>query len=581
MKKITSLLHLALALVFFTACHQKEKTIPEAVQPQPLPKPSAQAIVEWQRQKFSMFIHFGLFSLPAGVWKNEKVTKGYSEQIRAHGKISKEEFHALAKTFHPEKWNPDSVAALAKKAGMKSIVITSKHHDGFAMFHTKFSEFNIVDATPYKHDVIKELADACRKQGLKFGVYFSLIDWDFPDALPISEHNSDSIPPKHHQLNLNQIEELVTQYGPLSEIWFDMGKPTLQQSQELAAMVRKHQPDCLLSGRLWNDQGDFAVMGDNASPDFRMGTLWQTPASMFDETWGYRSWQVRGEAKEKAKEKLTSLINVVSAGGNYLLNIGPMGDGGIVPFEREVLLLMGSWFAQNGEAIYGTTASLLPEQSWGVLTSKPGKEYLFLLNGPANGKLILKGLQSKVTKAYRLSDQSKALPIRQENGEWEIDAGNPRSKALADVVALEYEGDLQYTPSKTITAAADGAYELTLDNAIRYHSYSGRDYNSTKPTLIKMEWFIQNVSDGKYACTLQGLPNGEEKEIRIKIDGQESTVKLERNPTQSTSGSVARHLMDVTLKSKNFTTVEISLADQSNPHKNMEMEGLVLRLEKN
>jgi alpha-L-fucosidase len=579
MNKINSLVHFALALVFFTAC-QKEKPVAEAAPAQAMPKPSAEAIAEWQHQKFSMFIHFGLFSLPAGIWKNERVTKGYSEQIRAHGKITKDEFHALAKTFNPEKWNPDSVASLARQAGMKSIVITSKHHDGFAMFNTKFSEFNIVDATPYKHDVIKELADACRKHGLKFGVYFSLIDWDFPGASPISETNSDSIPPAHHQFNLNQLEELVTQYGPLSEIWFDMGKPTLQQSQELAAMVRKHQPNCLLSGRLWNDQGDFAVMGDNASPDFRMGTLWQTPASMFDETWGYRSWQVRGDAKEKAKEKLTSLIKVVSSGGNYLLNIGPMGDGGIVPFEREVLLTMGAWFKQNGEGIYNTTASLLPEQTWGVLTSKPGKEFLFLLNAPADGHLLLKGLQSKVTKAYRLSDKSKSLPVSQDHGDWTIDAGHLTSPALVDVVALEYEGDLQYTPSKTVTASADGSYQLTLDNAIRYHSYSGRDYNSTKPTLIKLEWFIENAGEGKYGLALQQLSSGPEKEIRIKIDGQESTVKLGTNPGQADAGNASTQLLNVALKSKKFTVVEISLADQSNPHKDIGLDGIVLQLKK-
>ncbi|WP_228450603.1 alpha-L-fucosidase [Chryseolinea soli] len=579
MKKINSLLHLALALVFFTAC-QKEKPVPEATPAQPMPKPSAQAVAEWQHQKFSMFIHFGLFSLPGGVWKNERVTKGYSEQIRAHGKITKEEFHALAKTFNPEKWNPDSVASLAKQAGMKSIVITSKHHDGFAMFHTKFSDFNIVDATPYKHDVIKELAEACRKQGLKFGVYFSLIDWDFPGAMPISEHNSDSIPPKHHQLNLNQVEELVTQYGPLSEIWFDMGKPTLQQSQELAAMVRKHQPDCLLSGRLWNDQGDFAVMGDNASPDFRMGTLWQTPASMFDETWGYRSWQVRGDAKEKAKEKLTSLIKVVSAGGNYLLNIGPMGDGGIVPFEREVLLTMGSWFKQNGEAVYGTTASLLPEQTWGVLTSKPGKEYLFPLNGPVDGKLVLKGLQSKVTKAYRLSDKSKSLPVGQEHGEWKIDAGSLKSKALADVIALEYEGDLQYTPSKTLAAAADGSYALTSDDAVSYHSYSGHDYNSTKATRIKLEWFISQAPDGQYTLALQRLPTGQEATVKITVNGEATEAVLKGFAAQDSAAHITTPLLHFTLTTKAITQVEVTLADQSNPHKDLGLDGLVLRMKK-
>jgi alpha-L-fucosidase len=226
--------------------------------------------------KFSMFIHFGLYSVPAGVWKGQQIGE-YNEQIMAHGKIPKDEYAALAKIFNPVNWNPDSVATLAKAAGMKSIVITSKHHDGFAMYHTKYSDFNVVDATPYKRDILKELAEACRKQGLRFGVYFSLIDWHFPGAMPMSKSNSDSIPPSHHQFNLNQVTELMTNYGSISEVWFDMGKPTLEQSKELAGLVKKLQPNCLVSGRIWNDQGDFAVMGDNASPNFRLGTLWQTP----------------------------------------------------------------------------------------------------------------------------------------------------------------------------------------------------------------------------------------------------------------------------------------------------------------
>jgi alpha-L-fucosidase len=324
----------------------------------------ADGVREWQNQKFSMFIHFGLYSVPAGVWKGRQIGE-YNEQIMAHAKIPKDEYSALANVFNPVNWNPDSVAMLAKIAGMRSIVITSKHHDGFAMYHTKYSPFNVVDATPYKRDILKELAEACRKQGLRFGVYFSLIDWHFPGAMPMSKSNSDSIPPVHHQLNLNQVRELMTDYGPISEVWFDMGKPTPEQSKELASLVRTLQPNCLVSGRIWNDQGDFAVMGDNATPDFRVGTLWQTPASMFHETWGYRSWQVRGDAAQKAVEKLTKLIKIVSNGGNYLLNIGPMGDGSIVPFERDVLTMIGTWFSKNGEAIYNTTPSLLPEQSWG------------------------------------------------------------------------------------------------------------------------------------------------------------------------------------------------------------------------
>jgi len=196
-----------------------------------------------------------------------------------------------------------------------------------------------------------------------------------------------------------------------------------------------------------------------------------------------------------------------------------MGDGGIVPFERDVLVAMGSWFNQNGEAIYSTSPTLLPEQPWGVLTSKPGKEYLFLLNLPADGKLILTGLQSKVTKAYRLSDKSKNLPVSQEHGEWKIDAGKLKSKDLVDVIALEYEGDLQYTSSTTVTASADGSYQLAADNAISYHSYSGRDYNSTKATRIKLEWFISKAPEGQYTLALQRLAAGKEATVKITING--------------------------------------------------------------
>lgn len=544
-------------------------------------RPSAQAVQQWQDRKFGLFIHWGLYAIPGGIWQGKPVTSGYSEQIQGEGKIAREEYAQLTSQFNPQKWDPEAVARLAKAAGMKFIVITSKHHDGFSMFGTKQSKFNVVDATPYGKDVVKGLAEACRRNGLKFGVYYSTIDWHDERATPSDGgRNNNEIPKAHEDFNVAQLKELMSNYGPMSEIWFDMGKPTLQQSQELAAMVRKHQPDCLLSGRLWNDQGDFAVMGDNASPDFRMGTLWQTPASMFDETWGYRSWQVRGDTKEKAKEKLTSLIKVVSAGGNYLLNIGPMGDGGIVPFEREVLLAMGSWFKQNGEAIYSTTASLLPEQPWGVLTSKPGKEYLFLLNGPVDGKLVLKGLQSKVTKAYRLSDKSKSLPVSQEHGEWKIDAGSLKSKALADVIALEYEGDLQYTPSKTVTAAADGSYALTSDDAVSYHSYSGHDYNSTKATRIKLEWFISQAPDGQYTLALQRLPTGQEATVKITVNGEATEAVLKGFAAQDSAAHITTPLLHFTLTTKAITQVEVTLADQSNPHKDLGLDGLVLRMKK-
>ncbi|MEI6516429.1 MAG: alpha-L-fucosidase [bacterium] len=567
-----------LALLLCSACTTPKG--PDALNAPARARLSQAAISEWQNQKFSMFIHFGLYSLPAGVWKNEKISNGYSEQIRGHGKIPKEEYRALARSFNPAQWNPDSIVTLAKQAGMKSIVITSKHHDGFSMFHTAFSDFNIVDATPFKRDVIKELSNACRKQGMKFGVYFSLIDWDFPGALPISGHNSDGIPPLHHQFNLNQVRELMTRYGTISEIWFDMGKPTFQQSKELADLVRKFQPNCLISGRLWNDQGDFAVTGDNAAPDFKMGTLWQSPSSMFDETWGYRSWQERGEAKTKALEKLTSLIKVTGNGGNYLLNIGPMGTGEIVPFEREVLTLIGNWFARNGEAITGTTPSPLPEQAWGVITAKPGKLFLLVLRVPQDGKLLLKGLKSNCKQAYLLSDRSNKLATTPTAEGCLVNLGTPSPATdLVKVIAFEYSGILDYIPAGALSPATDGSYTLNYANATKYHSYSGIEYYSTKPTVIKLEWQCLAAGESTYDLTLCYTRKDMEKKLQLTVNKKPCEVLLEEQAA-SPQGDMIKRIKGIKLKGNSLNTIQIQLADQSNPHKDLELSGLTLKLSK-
>ena len=352
---------------------------------------SKEAFERWHDNKYSMFIHFGLYSELGGVWDGKPVTRGYSEQIQSFAGIFSDWYGDTALRFDPTNFNADSIVALAKAAGMRSIVFTTKHHDGFCMFRTKTTDYNAYEATPCKRDFVKELSDACRRGGINMGLYFSLIDWHYPQAYPISSHNCDFITPQHHELTKAQVTELLTNYGPISELWFDMGSNTPAQSRELYELVHKLQPNCMVSGRLGNDQYDFSVMADNTYPEGALQTAWQTAASMFDETWSYRSWQVRGDAHVKAMEKLRSLISVVSHGGNYLLNIGPMGDGSVVPFEREVLLEIGSWLKENGDVIYGTEASPFREiPTWGTIT-RNGKNLNLILSGdcPEDGMIRL------------------------------------------------------------------------------------------------------------------------------------------------------------------------------------------------
>ena len=528
-----SLTLIASCLMQAALAQSTSKTTPRPLdQPQPPAGagPGADTIHAWQDRKFGMFIHFGLYSLAGGVWNGKHVDNGYSEQILANAPLPPKQYEALAGQFDPVHFDPDAIVALAKAAGMKFIVITAKHHDGFNLFHTAQTPYNTVDGTPYRRDIVKELADACARGGLKFGVYYSTIDWHHPGGNTYIEGNSNPITPAQEAFNVAQLKELLGNYGPIAEIWFDMGKPTPAQSAHFAQTVHALQPQTMISGRVWNYQGDFAVMGDNSEPDVGMEQPWQAPASMFPQTWGYRSWQARDDVSGKVRENITRLVRVVSQGGNYILNIGPEGDGSVVPYEAQVLQGIGQWMQRNGEAIYATRKQPFPTLDFGYATVGPHALYLFVSKMPADGRLHLPGVtDTAFGRAYRLGFPNARVDVQSDKDGVSIAidrlAAND-ADAFMPVFVLPLKGPLHVRP-EAIAAAADGSIHLQAAKAQHYLNYNGEGYEAPA-TLYKLAWQA-DAKASSYVATIHYTAATRPARWDLWIDGK-------RYPVASTTG---------------------------------------------
>ena len=296
---------------------------------------------KWFREaKFGMMIHWGLYSLPAGEWKGRRMSD-IGEWCQQYFRIPNAEYGRLAGIFDPILFDAEEWVKLAKDAGMNYMVFTSKHHEGFAMYHSKVSEYNIVDATPFGRDVLAELAEACYKHGLKLGLYYSQeLDWHEPHGGGVSRgktwcggkaywtNNWDFPDDEHKDFSIcfrnkikPQVEEILTKYGDLCLIWFDTPADiTPEQSGELYDMVKRYQPQCLVNSRIGNGKGDYKSAGDNEIPDDDKGDeLFETPATLND-TWGYKSFDNNWKPASRVKE-IKEHLN--SRGINYLLNVGP------------------------------------------------------------------------------------------------------------------------------------------------------------------------------------------------------------------------------------------------------------------
>ncbi len=375
----------------------------------------------WREARFGLFIHFGLYAIPAGVWKGREVP-GIGEQIMRFAEIPASEYGQLAREFNPVDFDADAIVRMAVDAGMGYLVVTAKHHDGFALFKSDVDSFNVVDATPFGRDIVAELAKACAKAGIRFCIYYSQRqDWHHPDGFWNEWPGQHPVPVGKRGFDFNrcmeqkclpQMRELLTRFGPVGLVWYDTPVDSTEaQSRKFFELVHELQPDCLVCDRVGNGHGDYAVLGDNEFPYCRHENMdGEVPATM-NHTWGFK----QSDSDWKGVKKLLySLVRSASNGCNYLLNIGPKADGSVPPESAERLRAVGEWMRVNGEAVRGAGVAPFPNPfPWGMATAKGNRLHLVFSDWPG-AVFELGGLESRVLKATLLADPGRNIPVEQD-----------------------------------------------------------------------------------------------------------------------------------------------------------------------
>jgi len=398
----------------------------------------------FDHSNYGMFIHWGLYSHLGGQWKGETFY-GIGEWIKRQMKISDEDYMAIAEEFNPVAFDAEDIVRTAKAAGMKYIIITSKHHEGFAMFDSEHP-FNIVDATPFGRDPMKELAEACRAAGLGFGFYYSHYqDWTSPGAHGGPKENPDgsetSFERYFREKCYPQVKEICTNYGPLSFVWFDTpGSMPKEFVSELVELVRETQPDALLCSRVGHGMGDYRSLGDMEVPVKNHEGLWET-CDTTNDSWSY-AWY--DQNWKDAKTILNRLVSTVGRGGSYLLNVGPDGQGCVPPAATEYLVEAGQWLQNHPGVVYRAGPSpwgmALP---WGDVTVQGDHLNLVVFEWPQDRRIHLSGLkQAEIVSAGLRSHDGDLEPLKwTQEGTWlSIDGGEldaDQIAGLATVLELE------------------------------------------------------------------------------------------------------------------------------------------------
>lgn len=433
----------------------------------------------WREAKFGLFIHWGLYAVPAGEWNGVKT---YGEWIRESAHIPVKTYEQFLGQFNPVKFDPDAWVKMIKDAGMKYLVITSKHHDGFNLFDSPYSEWDVM-STPYKKDILKMLSEACKRQGIRFCTYHSIMDWHHPDYLPkrgwegetwrestVDPVGADFKPDFSRFVKYlhNEVEYVAKTYDP-GIMWFDgqwEGTWNTDLGQDLLALCRRVRPGMIVNNRVNSGPqggGDYLTPEQEIPQEAIAGKDWETCMTM-NRNWGYNRVDLNYKS---TKQLIQMLCDIASKGGNFLLNIGPTAEGEFPPMSVERLKEIGEWMRVNGESIYGTQASPFGKLPWGRCTQKrDGKDtllYLQVFDWPEDGKLRVPGLGNDVQAAYLIRGRG-ILGDKRDGGDVIIDVPNSPIDGNCSVIVVKVKGEpIVYRTPEIVAEAQQFVTKISVE----------------------------------------------------------------------------------------------------------------------
>lgn len=541
----------------------------------------------WRDARFGMFIHWGLYSLPAGEWKG-KLVKGYSEHLMRKEKISRAEYLDLAHEFNPLKFNAEEWILEAKKSGMRYFIITAKHHDGFAMYNSSVSDFNVLKQTPFKRDPMAELAAAAKKYGMKFGFYYShAFDWEHPDAPGNDwEYNNpggdkllgganwyDNHPewlPKAakyvDEKAIPQIKELINNYHP-DILWFDTPhKLPLSENMRILKAIRETDPNIVVNGRLVRSTGgnfgDYMNTADRPAELMTVeGDAEAIPTT--NESYGYSK---HDNSHKSASFFIKLLANSASRGANLLMNLGPKGDGTFDQKDKNILDSVGAWLSKNGEAIYGTERGKLPIPFWGVTTQKGQYVYLHVFNWPLDGNLVVGGLKNEIKAAWFLADKNKKkLEIKRlDPSAINVSVPVKSTGEPVVVIVLELKGKLDTDPVRILESNIDKNQLLVFD-AIQHGQKLGYGDGKTDRYFVTnwkskdsyLTWDLKTLVPAKYKIIAKYIAEEGGSSYEVKIGGFYKKLQV----MQSKKGAVVTQEIGVAELSKGLQQLSVKAID--------------------